>query len=119
MFQSLLQKWQEQLNRNWTVNFEFIRLQQLLKCKFERKAVMEDPSIIMPLLNSQIIDIQANARLSLYSTADGSVFMMGRDFRPRDMSSKPDDDLVYGIPKRLSIPMRVSGVALGENHILI
>ena len=73
----------------------------------------------MPLLNSQIIDIQANGRLSLYATADGSVFIMGRDFRPRDMSSKPDDDLVYGIPKRLNIPTRVSAMSLGENHMII
>ena len=80
---------------------------------------MEDPCIIMPLLNSQIIDIQANGRLTLYATADGSVFMMGRDFRPRDMNSKPDDDLVYGIPKRLSIPTRVSSMALGQNHMII
>lgn len=75
-----------------------------MKCKFERKAVMEDPCIIMPLLNSQIVDIKANGRFTLYVSADGSVFLMGRDFRPRDINFKPDDDLVYGIPKRLNIP---------------
>ena len=80
---------------------------------------MEDPCIILPLLNSQITDIQANGRLTLYATADGSVFMMGRDFRLRDMNSKPDDDLVYGMPKRLSIPTRVSSMSLGQNHIII
>ena len=26
MFQTLLQKWQEQLNTNWSVNFEYVRL---------------------------------------------------------------------------------------------
>ena len=80
---------------------------------------MEDPCIILPLLNSQITDIQANGRLTLYATADGSVFMMGRDFRLRDMNSKPDDDLVYGMPKRLSISTRVSSMSLGQNHIII
>ena len=83
MFQTLLQKWQEQLNTNWSINFEYIRLQQLKKCTYERKSVMEDPSIIMTLLNSQIVDIKANSRISTFITADGIAFVMGRDFRPK------------------------------------
>jgi len=119
MFQSLLQKWQEQLNTNWSVNFEYIRLQQLRKCKYERKSMMEDPCIIMPLLNSQIVEIKANSRFTLYISADGSAFMMGRDFRPRSLNLEPDHDLVYGIPKRLNIPSRVRSMAMGQNHVLI
>jgi len=84
MFQNLLQKWQEQLNANWTVNFEYRRLKQLRKCKYERRSVSEDPSILMCLLNSQIVDIKANGRFTVYTSADGLVFMMGRDFRLRN-----------------------------------
>ncbi len=41
---------------------------------------MEDPSIIMSLVNSQIVDIKSNSRFTLYLSSDGSVFIMGRDF---------------------------------------
>jgi hypothetical protein len=44
---------------------------------------MEDPSIILTLLNSQIVDIKANSRISTFITADGAAFVMGRDFRPK------------------------------------
>ena len=55
---------------------------------------MEDPSIIMSMLNSQIVDIKANSRFATYTSADGSVFVMGRDFRPRAESSsaQPSQD---------------------------
>ena len=44
---------------------------------------MQDPSIILSLLNSQIVEIKANGRFCTYKSADGQTFMMGRDFRPR------------------------------------
>lgn len=52
MFQTLLQKWQEQLNTNWSVNFEFLKLQQMKKCKYELKTEMYDPTILLSMLNS-------------------------------------------------------------------
>ena len=69
---------------------------------------MEDPSIIMTLLNSQIVDIKANSRISTFITADGIAFVMGRDFRPKmeeqsNSYSSINQDLVYGIPKRIEI----------------
>jgi alpha-tubulin suppressor-like RCC1 family protein len=131
MFQTLLQKWQDQLNTNWSVNFEFIRLQQFKKCKYERKSVMEDPCIIMSMLNSQIVDIKANSRFATYISADGSVFVMGRDFRPRAettpdvqtreqaQSYKADGDSIYGIPKCINLVQKVHSVALGRNHMIL
>lgn len=80
---------------------------------------MEDPCIIMTLLNSQIVEMKANSRFTIYISADGSAFMMGRDFRPRGLNLDPDHDLVYGLPKRLNIPQRVNSVAIGSNHMLI
>lgn len=66
MFQTLLQKWQEQLNTNWSVNFEFLKLQQMKKCKYELKTEMYDPTILLSMLNSQIVEIRANSRLTTY-----------------------------------------------------
>ena len=101
MFQTLLQKWQDQLNTNWSVNFEFIRHQQFKKCKYERKKEIEDPMIIMSMLNSQIISVQANKRFSTYMSSDGSLFVMGRDFRP--MVSGDDGGSIYGLPKYIKM----------------
>ena len=70
------------MNMNWSVNFEFLRMQQLRKCTYSKKSLVEDPSIVLSLLNSQIIEIKSNARFTAYVSADGRVFMMGRDFRP-------------------------------------
>lgn len=44
---------------------------------------MEDPCTIMSLLNTQIVAVKANARLAAYLTAEGTAFIMGRDFRQR------------------------------------
>ena len=49
--------------------------------------VMENPSIIMPLLNSQVTQIKANSRLAAYVTADGNTFLMGKDFTDRPGAS--------------------------------
>ena len=87
------------MNVNWAVNFEFQKLHQLRKCKYEKKTVVEDPSTIMSLLNSQVTDIRANARLATYMTADGNIFIMGRDYRAKAQLADQDADFVYGIPK--------------------
>ena len=92
-------------------------MQQLKKCKYERKSIMEDPCIIMSMLNSQIVDIKANSRFAAYITADGSAFVMGRDFRPRDDKAagpeehesknaltSTDGEIIYGIPKSVKLP---------------
>lgn len=71
MFSTLLSKWQEQLNANWQYNFEYIRLKQLRKCRVESKSIMEDPCIIMPLLNSQIVSIQSSQCCAAFVTSDG------------------------------------------------
>jgi hypothetical protein len=80
------------------------------KCKYERKTVMQDPSIILSLLNSQIIDIKANGRFTTYRSADGLTFMMGRDYRPKAPSqeNESDADMIYGIPKCIELPQKVS-----------
>lgn len=57
MFQTLLQKWQEQLNTNWSVNYEYNKNQQLIKPKYERKEITEEPSILVNILHSRIVDI--------------------------------------------------------------
>lgn len=48
---------------------------------------MQDPSIILSLLNSQIVEIKANGRFCTYKSADGQTFIMGRDYRPRQPDS--------------------------------
>jgi len=74
------------------------------KCKYERKLVMEDPCIIMSMLNSQITDIKANSRFATYVSSDGSLFVMGRDFRPIIQDKEGDDGgQIYGIPKFIKL----------------
>ena len=73
---------------------------------------MEDPSIIMPLLNSQVVTIKANQRLAGFLTADGSCFLMGKDFSSRPgntftVGANAELDLKQGIPQLLSIPERI------------
>lgn len=75
---------------------------------------MQDPSIILSLLNSQIVEIKANGRFCTYKSADGQTFMMGRDYRPRQPESSEssnkkqvDQDLVYGIPKCIDLKDKV------------
>lgn len=60
------------------------------KCKYERRQVMQDPSIILSLLNSQIVEIKANGRFCTYKSADGQTFIMGRDYRPRQPDSSDE-----------------------------
>lgn len=85
---------------------------------------MEDPSIIMPLLNSQVISIKANQRLAGFLTSDGSCFLMGKDFSSRPgntftVGANAELDLKQGIPQLLSMPERVTELALGENHLVM
>lgn len=42
---------------------------------------MDEPSIVMPLLGSQVAQVRSNARMSAFVTADGQGFVMGRDFK--------------------------------------
>lgn len=69
---------------------------------------MEDPSIIMSMLNSQIVDIKANQRFATYISSDGSLFVMGRDFRQHlkieSEDNKENGGSIYGIPKYMKIP---------------
>jgi hypothetical protein len=91
------------------------------KCKYERKTIMQDPSIILSLLNSQIVDIKANGRFTTYRSADGLTFMMGRDYRPKqpqENESSMDADMIYGIPKFIDLPQKIFQIALGINHLL-
>lgn len=111
MFQTLLQKWQDKLNTNWNVNYEFEKIKRLRHCKYQRKMVMEDPSIIMSLLNTQIVDIKANSRFAAYISSEGSLFVMGRDFKPQlEKETSDQGDATYGIPKLLSIQQKISDV---------
>ena len=92
---------------------------------------MEYPCIIMSMLNSQIVDIKANSRFAAYISADGSAFVMGRDFRPRsehEISTEEkvknaltsnDGDIIYGIPKSVNVPQRLTSVAVGKNHMML
>lgn len=68
---------------------------------------MEDPSIILSMLNSQIVDIKANGRFAVYQSSDGSLFVMGRDFRPPKApaqgSADQDEGSSYGIPKFINL----------------
>ena len=68
---------------------------------------MEDPSIIMSILNSQIVDIKANDRFATYISSDGSLFVMGRDFRPHvevnAEDGKNNGGSIYGIPKYVNL----------------
>ena len=115
MFENLLHTWQEKLNVNWSTNFTLVKLMQMKKCKFEKKLIVEDPTILMNLLNSQITNISANQKLATYLTADGNLFVMGRDFG-RALSGQ---DLQCGIPRKLSVNQKVSEVVSGDNHVLI
>lgn len=93
------------------------------KCKFQRKKEMEDPSIILSMLNSQVVDIKANGRFAVYQSSDGSLFVMGRDFRPQRLvapgQADQDEGSSYGIPKFVSLAEKIHQVALGRNHVLM
>ena len=90
------------------------------KCKFVRQPVQENPCTILSLLNTQVVGIKANARLAAYLTADGTVFVMGRDYRARSQPVSEDHDLAYGIPKQIDIgPTKIINLAMGQNHMLL
>jgi alpha-tubulin suppressor-like RCC1 family protein len=79
---------------------------------------MEDPCIIMPLLNSQIVEIKANHRFTSYLSTDGSLFVMGRDFRPI-IEKENDGGSIYGIPKFVRTEQKISQIEMGQNHMLL
>jgi alpha-tubulin suppressor-like RCC1 family protein len=75
----------------------------------------------MTLINSQIIDVKANSRFATYISSDGTIFVMGRDFRPllklEDNVNEENGGSIYGIPKYLSLPEKIHSLALGTNHL--
>jgi hypothetical protein len=76
---------------------------------------MEDPSIIMPLLNSQISQVKANKRMSAFLSTDGSIFLMGKNFNVKPAFHKEEllVDMEQGIPKRLPLVCKIKDIALG------
>lgn len=79
---------------------------------------MHDPSIILTMLNSQIVDIKANQRFATYISSDGSLFVMGRDFRPIASGENKNDGAIFGIPKYINLPHKIHTVAIGNDHML-
>jgi len=51
-------------------------------------------------------------------SSDGSLFVMGRDFRPM-ISGDNDGGSIYGIPKYIKMTQKVQQIALGSNHMML
>ena len=85
---------------------------------------MEDPAIVMSLLNTQINKISASDKTTAFVTTDGNAFIMGKDFSSRPgnqfaATAQAELDLKQGVPYKMKLPEKVADVAMGMNHMLL
>lgn len=76
----------------------------------------KSPTIMMSMLNTHTTEIAANSRMSVMRNPDGQIYCLGKDFR---LKKDEQDDRQYGVPRVLSLPHKVSQVALGKDHALL
>lgn len=116
VFQTLLQKWQDQLSvqRSTTEDFQMTLMQQ--KRSYARVTNYRSPTIMMSMLNTHSSEIAANARMSIMRNPEGQIYCLGKDFRKK---KDDQDDRQFGVPRALNLPHQVTQVALGKDHALL
>lgn len=116
VFQTLLQKWQDDLSvqRSSTEDFQMTMMCQ--KRSYARVINYKSPTIMMSMLNTHTTHIAANARMSVFRNPEGLTYCLGKDFRKK---KEDQDERQFGVPRCLNLRHPVDSIALGKDHALL